>query len=164
MQETDDMEEIYVQKARFESFDLELKVTQEKVDTVTKLGNQLIANRHPDTDKIRACIQHLLDLWAALQGSADAKRSRLNISHQVNQWHVECQETMTWIKEKVKLIESTEDFGTDLGGVMKLQRRLSGLERDIAAIENRLEMLTAESSRLTEDKPEEALAIRVIAH
>lgn len=83
MQETDDMEEIYVQKARFESFDLELKVTQEKVDKVTKLGNQLIANRHPDSDKVRARIQHMLDLWAALQGSADTKRSKLNVCHQV---------------------------------------------------------------------------------
>lgn len=78
----------------------------------------------------------------------------------MNQWHVECLETMTWISDKVHLIESTEDFGTDLGGVMKLQRRLSGLERDIAAIANRLQMLTAESSRLVEDRPEEAQAIK----
>lgn len=40
-----------------------------------------------------------------------------------------------WIHEKVKVIESTEELGNDLTGVMTLQRRLSGMERDLAAIE-----------------------------
>ena len=42
---------------------------------------------------------------------------------------------MTWIREKAKLVESTDDLGDDLAGVMQLQRRLSGLERDLAAIQ-----------------------------
>jgi len=33
------------------------------------------------------------------------------------------------------LIESTDELGNDLAGVMTLQRRLSGLERDLAAIQ-----------------------------
>jgi spectrin beta len=41
----------------------------------------------------------------------------------------------TWIREKAKLIESTDELGNDLSGVITLQRRLSGLERDLAAIQ-----------------------------
>lgn len=33
------------------------------------------------------------------------------------------------------MIESTDELGNDLAGVMTLQRRLSGLERDLAAIQ-----------------------------
>jgi len=33
------------------------------------------------------------------------------------------------------LIESTDELSSDLTGVITLQRRLSGLERDLAAIE-----------------------------
>lgn len=40
----------------------------------------------------------------------------------------------TWIDEKKKLLEATEDLGDDLVGIMTLQRRLSGMERDLAAI------------------------------
>jgi spectrin beta len=47
---------------------------------------------------------------------ADDKREALNLSHKVNQWHMESQETMTWIREKAKLIESTDELGNDLAG------------------------------------------------
>lgn len=35
----------------------------------------------------------------------------------------------------MKIIESTEELDNDLTGVMTLQRRLSGMERDLAAIQ-----------------------------
>lgn len=41
----------------------------------------------------------------------------------------------TWIKDKEKLIESTDDLGNDLAGMIGLQRRLSGLSRDLAVIQ-----------------------------
>ena len=41
----------------------------------------------------------------------------------------------SWIHEKAKVIESTDELGNDLSGVMTLQRRLSGMERDLAAIQ-----------------------------
>ena len=68
--------------------------------------------------------------------------------------------SQTWIREKAKLIESTDDLGNDLGGIMQLQRRLSGLERDLAAIQAKLDSLNKEADRLQDEKPEEAAAIR----
>lgn len=41
----------------------------------------------------------------------------------------------SWIHEKAKVIESTDELGNDLAGVMTLQRRLSTMERDLAAIQ-----------------------------
>lgn len=67
----------------------------------------------------------------------------------------------TWIREKAKLIESTDELGNDLAGVMTLQRRLSGLERDLAAIQAKLDSLQTEADRLSDKKPEEAEAIKV---
>ena len=43
---------------------------------------------------------------------------------------------------------------------MQLQRRLSGLERDLAAIQAKLDSLNKEADRLQDEKPEEAAAIR----
>ncbi len=73
--------------------------------------------------------------WTELRELSDKKRSSLDLAHGVTTWHIECQETMSWIREKAKLIESTDDLDNDLAGVMTLQRRLSGLERDLAAIQ-----------------------------
>ena len=79
---------------------------------------------------------------------------------QVNNWHMEVQETKTWIREKAKLIESTDELGSDLAGVITLQRRLSGLERDLEAIQAKKDALNEEADRLESQKPEEAEAIR----
>lgn len=66
----------------------------------------------------------------------------------------------SWIHEKSKLIKSTDELGTDLAGVIQLQRRLSGLERDLAAIQAKLDSLNSEADRISDEKPEEAESIR----
>lgn len=48
---------------------------------------------------------------------------------------MECNELQSWMKEKTKVIESTQGLGNDLAGVMALQRKLTGMERDLEAIQ-----------------------------
>jgi hypothetical protein len=38
------------------------------------------------------------------------------------------------MREKTKVIESTQGLGNDLAGVLALQRKLAGTERDLEAI------------------------------
>ena len=42
--------------------------------------------------------------------------------------------SQSWIVEKSRLLASVEDPGADLSSVITLQRRLHGIERDIAAL------------------------------
>lgn len=157
---TEDEEEVEILKARFDTFDSELKANADKVTTVGQLSRQLLNNDHPDSDKVIERQKELKEKWAQLEGVADDKRTTLMLAHDLNQWQTDCQETMTWIRDKAKLIESTDELGNDLGGVITLQRRLSGLERDLAAIQAKLDSLQTEAERLQEEKPEEAAIIR----
>lgn len=53
------------------------------------------------------------------------------------------------MREKTKVIESTQGLGNDLAGVMALQRKLTGMERDLEAIQVRrghIECITGEAS------------------
>lgn len=160
MTPTDDIEEVEILKARFDTFDKEMKDNADKVDTVQQLAHQLIQNEHPNSDEVVAREKQVKQRWEELRSLAEQKRAGLDLSHSVNTWHIECQETMTWIREKAKLVESTDELGSDLAGVMTLQRRLSGLERDLAAIQAKLDSLQGEADRLKEEKPEEAEAIQ----
>lgn len=45
----------------------------------------------------------------------------------------------TWITEKMKVVESTDELGNDLAGVMALQRRLAGMEKDLDAIQAKVD-------------------------
>lgn len=58
------------------------------------------------------------------------------------------------------MIESTQELGNDLAGVMALQRKLTGMERDLAAIEDKLGDLGKEAERLASEHPDQSEAIK----
>ena len=51
-------------------------------------------------------------------------------------------ETISWIKEKEQLMAS-DDFGRDLASVQALLRKHEGLERDLAALEDKVGLGTS---------------------
>ena len=51
-------------------------------------------------------------------------------------------ETISWIKEKEQLMAS-DDFGRDLASVQALLRKHEGLERDLAALEDKVRSAAA---------------------
>lgn len=157
---TEDVEEVEILKARFDTFDNEMRANADKVEVVNQLSRQLLQNEHPNADDVIVKEDKLNKRWGELQEIANKKKESLQLAHDVNTWHIECQETMTWIRDKEKLIESTDELDNDLTGVITLQRRLSGLERDLAAIQAKLDHLNQEGDRLAEEKPEEAAVIR----
>lgn len=63
------------------------------------------------------------------------------------------------MREKTKVIESTQGLGNDLAGVLALQRKLAGTERDLEAIAARVGELTQEANALAAGHPPQAPAI-----
>lgn len=102
----------------------------------------------------------MISRWDNLRGKAEQKREEINAAHGVQTFHIECRETISWIEEKTKLVQSTEELGNDLTGIMTLQRRLSGMERDLAAIQAKLDTLETDSAKMAAEHPEEAELIR----
>ncbi|KAJ8308165.1 hypothetical protein KUTeg_013039 [Tegillarca granosa] len=157
---TDDIEELAIMKHRFDSFEHEMNATASKVAVVNQLARQLLQVEHPNAAEVISRQNELNGTWNNLRDLVDQKREEINLTHGFQNFHIECNETISWIHEKAKLIESTDELGNDLAGVMTLQRRLSGMERDLAAIQAKLESLQGEAEKLQDDKPEEAQAIR----
>lgn len=124
--------------------------------------------------------------WSQFRDLVDQKKDSLNSALGVQNYHLECNETKSWIKEKTKVpteqrlliqhkihhscclthasilqvIESTQELGNDLAGVMALQRKLTGMERDLVAIEDKLGDLGKEAERLSSEHPEQSEAIK----
>lgn len=59
-----------------------------------------------------------------------------------------------------QVIESTQELGNDLAGVMALQRKLTGMERDLVAIEDKLGDLGKEAERLASEHPDQSETIK----
>ncbi|XP_076312784.1 spectrin beta chain-like isoform X3 [Tachypleus tridentatus] len=155
-----DMEDIEVMKHRFEGFEQEMNSNASRVAVVNQLARQLLHVEHPNSEEITARQNQLNQKWAALSEKAGHKREEINLAHGVQTFHIECRETISWIEEKTKLLQATEELGNDLTGIMTLQRRLSGMERDLAAIQAKLDSLEKEAENIQKDNPEEAESIR----
>lgn len=49
---TEDVEEVEILKARFDTFDQEMKTNTAKVEVVNQLSNQLLLNEHPNSTEV----------------------------------------------------------------------------------------------------------------
>ncbi|TPP60271.1 Spectrin beta chain [Fasciola gigantica] len=146
--------ELEVIRHRFECFEKELTTNAEKVDTVNKLSEKMLSTDHPDGAKILEHQDILNTSWNDLADLVDRQKRQLDLAYQYNQFLIESAETANWIKDKAKLIESTDELGNDLSGIMQLQRRLGGLQRDLKAIEAKVEHLDGQAEELCLAKPE----------
>ncbi|CAF3645885.1 unnamed protein product [Adineta steineri] len=158
--QVNDIEELEVIKHRFDGFERDMNSTASKVAIVGHQARTLVQNDHPNSQEILDRINKLNHNWAQLRRLVDRKREDLSSTFGVQTFHIECNETISWIQDKIRIVQSTEDLGRDLGGVMTMQRRLSGLERDMAAIQSKLDQLENEATKLEKDHPDEAQDIR----
>lgn len=89
----------------------------------------------------------------------EEKKKKVDSALSLHNYGLECDETEAWIRDKTRVIESTQDLGNDLAAVMTIQRKLFGIERDLAAIDDKLNFLRKEADQLAQDHPENAADI-----
>uniref|UniRef100_A0A1A8GRL7 Spectrin beta chain n=1 Tax=Nothobranchius korthausae TaxID=1143690 RepID=A0A1A8GRL7_9TELE len=153
------LEDLEVIQHRFESLEPEMNSQASRVAVVNQIARQLIHNSHPGEKDIKTQQDRLNNRWSQFRELVDQKKESLNSALGVQNYHLDCNETKSWIKEKTKVIESTQDLGNDLTGVMALQRKLTGMERDLVAIEDKLGGLRGEAQQLGQEHPDQAVAI-----
>ncbi len=142
-----DIEDCEIMKHRFDGFDREMNANASRVAVVNQLARQLLHVEHPNSEEIVGRQNQLNQRWADLREKAEAKREELGSAHGVQTFHIECRETVTWIEDKKRVLEQTDELKMDLTGIMTLQRKLSGMDRDMAAIEAKLKSLEEEAGR-----------------
>merc|ERR1719438_713925 len=60
----------------------------------------------------------------------------------------------------MRVLEQTDELKMDLTGIMTLQRKLSGMERDLAAIQAKLDSLEEEAEKISKTHPEEGVVVQ----
>ena len=71
--------------------------------------------------------------WASIQQLTAERAQQLGSAHEVQRFHRDVDETKDWIHEKDEALNN-DDLGRDLRSVQALQRKHEGLERDLAAL------------------------------
>lgn len=68
-----------------------------------------------------------------MQQLSSERANQLGSAHEVQRFHRDVDETKEWIQEKDEALNN-DDLGKDLRSVQALQRKHEGLERDLAAL------------------------------
>ncbi|KAK6060073.1 spectrin repeat-containing domain protein, partial [Cooperia oncophora] len=105
--------------------------------------------------RIRQQIEDLNARWRALEEQTEQREQQLGSAHEVQRFHRDVDETRDWIQEKDDALDS-DDFGRDLRSVQALQRKHEGVERDLAALGDKIKSLDEKANRLRQSHPEAA--------
>nr|XP_032818474.1 spectrin beta chain, non-erythrocytic 1-like isoform X1 [Petromyzon marinus] len=153
------LEDLEVVQHRFEGLEPEMSAQDSRIRVVNGVAEHLIRDGHPSETAIHAKRDNLNSRWDVFRKHVAQKKEALLSALSIQNYHLECRETNSWIQDKIKLVASTQDLGNDLAGVMALQRKLFGIERDLAAIGGKLQELRGEAGALASRHPEQAPAI-----
>ncbi|XP_024118372.1 spectrin family protein [Oryzias melastigma] len=154
------LEDLEVVQQRFESLEPEMNNLGARVTHVNDVAEQLLNSENCRQDQIHQTKDQLNNRWAEFDQLAGQKKQALESALNIQNYHLECNEIQSWMKEKTKVIESTQSLGNDLAGVMALQRKLTGMERDLEAIQGKLDDLRSEAEKLASEHPDQAEEIQ----
>ncbi|XP_063100202.1 spectrin alpha chain, non-erythrocytic 1 isoform X1 [Cavia porcellus] len=155
-----DLEHVEVLQKKFEEFQTDLAAHEERVNEVNQFAAKLIQEQHPEEELIKTKQDEVNAAWQRLKGLALQRQGKLFGAAEVQRFNRDVDETISWIKEKEQLMAS-DDFGRDLASVQALLRKHEGLERDLAALEDKVKALCAEADRLQQSHPMSASQIHV---
>uniref|UniRef100_A0A8C4ETZ6 Spectrin beta chain n=1 Tax=Dicentrarchus labrax TaxID=13489 RepID=A0A8C4ETZ6_DICLA len=152
------LEDLEVVQNRYtEQIPQEMGNVQSRVDDVNKAEMKALPKFEKDILRAHVTLNKYFSFrWEAFKAMVEEKKRKVDSAVSLNNYGLECDETDAWIRDKTRVIESTQDLGNDLAAVMTIQRKLFGMERDLAAIDTKLTFLSKEADQLALDHPESA--------
>ncbi|KJH49812.1 spectrin repeat-containing domain protein [Dictyocaulus viviparus] len=136
-----DLEQVEVLQKKFDDFKGDLKANEVRLQEMNQIATALTSVGQTETAvRIRQQIEDLNARWRALEEQTEQREQQLGSAHEVQRFHRDVDETRDWIQEKDDALDS-DDFGRDLRSVQALQRKHEGVERDLAALGDKIKSL-----------------------
>uniref|UniRef100_A0AAQ5Y695 Spectrin beta chain n=1 Tax=Amphiprion ocellaris TaxID=80972 RepID=A0AAQ5Y695_AMPOC len=132
------LEDVEVVAHRFESLDQEMNSLMGRILDVNQIVQQLLDGGHPSSTEVRGCQDHLNSRYRNNTDLVEQKKDQLDSMLRLQNYLLECAEIKSQIQDKRKAIDATQYVGSDLGGVLALQRRLSTMEGALSVLEPKL--------------------------
>lgn len=154
-----DLEHVEVLQRKYEEFQKDMASQEYRITEVSDTADRLTFDQHPESNTITQKKKELLDAWARLKNLSISRQDKLFGAHEIQRFNRDADETISWINEKDTVL-SSDDFGKALASVQTLQRKHEGIERDLAALEDKVVTLGQEADRLCTIHPEHSEQIR----
>lgn len=154
----DDLEQVEVMQKKFDDFIDELKANEVRLAEMNDIAGKLKDQGETEAaNKIQEQVTVLNLKWNDLQEVSAQKAQQLESAHEVQRFNRDVDETIDWIKEKEDALKDLDvPDQEDLKSVQALKRKYDGLERDLAALDDKIKRMNDTSARLANNHPESA--------
>lgn len=142
-----DIEHIDVYQRKFDELIKDMAGQELRLNDLNEYADRLITEKHGDSEVIITKRSQVTEAWDALKRLVYLRGEKLKSAHEVYNFDQEAIETLAWIREKDECL-SVDDLGKDLIQVQALQRRHEAIERDLAAVEGKVESLEKHADEL----------------
>lgn len=137
----EDLEQVEVMQKKFDDFNADLKANEVRLAEMNEIAMQLMSLGQTEAAlKIQTQMEDLNRKWASIQQLTAERAQQLGSAHEVQRFHRDVDETKDWIHEKDEALNN-DDLGKDLRSVQALQRKHEGLERDLAALGDKVKTI-----------------------
>jgi spectrin alpha len=154
-----DLEHVESLQKKFEDFMKDLEYQENRANAIYQKADALLREDYPEEQTIITKKQEVIDALEHLKLLAAQRQKKLFEAHEIQRFFRDAEKTQTWIQEK-SIPLSSEDYGRDLASVQALQRKHEALERDLAALEDKVNQINQDTDVLASKHPEAEDSIR----
>jgi len=148
-----DIEHVQILQQKFNDFVRDLHASEERVTQINTLASSLTASEHSESTTIKRRQNDINVMWEAVKELAENRQQSLEGAKKVHAFVRDADDAIEWIEEK-DLIASSEDFGQDIESVKALTVKHAAFERDLQAISEQVESITATAQALLQSFPD----------
>ncbi|XP_050831245.1 spectrin beta chain, erythrocytic isoform X1 [Serinus canaria] len=153
------LEDLDVTQRRLEGLEQDMATVASQIAAVNQAADGLLASGHPRSPQVRQCREQLNERWGRFRELVSERRRAVGSALRLLNYNLESEETQKWLRSKARAVEATAELGRDLAGVLATQRKLYGIERELAVAQDRLAALRSQAERLAEERPEAATEV-----
>ncbi|OPJ74160.1 spectrin beta chain, erythrocytic [Patagioenas fasciata monilis] len=150
------LEDLDVAQHRLDGLEQEMATVATQIAAVNQAAEGLLASGHPRSPQVRQCQEQLNQRWDRFRELAAERRRAVGSALRLLNYRLESEETRQWLQSKTRAVEATAELGRDLAGVLATQRKLYGIERELAVAEDRLATMRSQAELLAQERPEVA--------
>ena len=156
-----DLEQVELMQKKFDDYQAENTANEVRLAEMNEIAMQLVTLGQSEAAiKIQTVLEDVNKKWTVLQEETKEKMVAFKRANEVQQFHREIDETKDWIQEKDDAL-SIDDLGKDLRTVQALQRKHEGLERDLAALGDKIQKINDDAKGLSKNHPDSKEVIYV---
>uniref|UniRef100_A0A8D0EH10 Spectrin beta chain n=1 Tax=Strix occidentalis caurina TaxID=311401 RepID=A0A8D0EH10_STROC len=150
------LEDLDVAQHRLDGLKQEMATVSSQITAINQAADGLLASGHPRSPQVRQCREQLNERWDRFRELVAERCRAVGSALRLLNYRLECEETRQWLRSKAQAVQATAELGQDLAGVLATQRKLYGIERELAIAQDRLATLRSQANRLAEERPEVA--------